>query len=221
MSDQSQKLRASLQSFTNGPVNKKHAENEHSKAKKLTVSDTALALVAGTIGGEMVAIPYAVHHMGLFLSIGTIIVVAIISHISNMMYLKVKDLTPCKHESIYEIAYLLLGRPAIFTVCIVQYLLNFSSMVLYYIIIGDTIGNIFSHFFVNKDALTTRGEAQQDLKSESVWTQIVSHRSFWILTVGAVLLSIIFMRQLRELKVISYIFMMIMLLFLGLLSLEL
>ena len=138
-----------------------------------------------------------------------------------MMYLKVKDLTPCKHESIYEIAYLLLGRPAIFTVCIVQYLLNFSSMVLYYIIIGDTIGNIFSHFFVNKDALKTRGEAQQDLKSESVWTQIVSHRSFWILTVGAVLLSIIFMRQLRELKVISYIFMMIMLLFLGLLSLEL
>ena len=119
------------------------------ESNKLTIADTTLALVAGTIGGEMVAIPYAIHHLGLYLSIGTIIAVATVSHLSNMMYLKVKDLTPCQHESIYELAYLLLGRPAIYIVCIVQYLLNFTSMVLYYIIIADTASNIFSHFFVN------------------------------------------------------------------------
>ena len=87
--------------------------------------------------------------MGLYLGAGTLVAVAISSHISNMMYLKVKDLTPCRHESIYEIAYLLLGRWAIYVVCAVQYLLNFSSMILYYIIIGDTASHIFSHFYVN------------------------------------------------------------------------
>ena len=169
----------------------------------------------------MVAIPYAIHHLGLFLAVGTLIAVAIVSHISNMMYLRVKDLTPCKHESVYEIAYLLFGRPAIYTVCIVQYLLNFSSMVLYYIIIGDTAANIFSHFFVNKDASMTRGETKEELKSEPSWIQILSHRSTSILVVGAALLSIIFMRQLRELKLISYIFMLTMFIFLGLLFAEL
>lgn len=84
--------------------------------------------------------------MGLYLAVGTLVAVAIFSHISNMMYLKVKDLTPCRHESIYELAYLLLGRWAIYVVCTVQYLLNFSSIVLYYIIIGDTTSNLFSHF---------------------------------------------------------------------------
>ena len=108
-----------------------------------------MALVAGTIGGEMMALPYAIRHLGLFVSLGTIVAVAIVSHISNIMHLKVKDLVPCQHESIYEIAYLLLGRPAIYAVCIVQYLINFSSIVLYYIIIGDTAANIFGHFFVN------------------------------------------------------------------------
>ena len=97
----------------------------------------------------MVAIPYAFYRMGLYLSVVTLVAVAVFSHISNMMYLKVKDLTPCKHESIYEIAYLLLGRWAIYVVCAVQYLLNFTSIVLYYIIIGDTVSHVMSHFNVS------------------------------------------------------------------------
>ena len=125
---------------------------------KLSIFDTALALVAATIGGEIIAIPYACYHLGLYLSIGLLILVAALSHISNMMYLKIKDLTPCHLESIYEIAYLLLGRPAIYIVCIVQYLLNFSSIVLYYVIIGDTMGSIAAHFFINLDASMTQKE---------------------------------------------------------------
>ena len=162
--------------------------------EKLTIFDTSLALVAGTIGGEIIAIPYAIYHMGIYLAMFTLIIVAISSHISNMMYLKVKDLTPCRHESIYEIAYLLLGRWAIYVVCTVQYLLNFSSMVLYYIIIGDTASSIFSHFYVNEDSSKMQKEIKDDLKYEPLGKQILSHKAFSILVVGAALLSIIFMR---------------------------
>ena len=119
-----------------------------------------MALVAATIGGEIIAVPYACYHLGLYLSVGLLVLTAALSHISNMMYLKIKDLTPCHLESIYELAYLLLGRPAIYIVCTVQYLLNFSSMVLYYVIIGDTLGSIAAHFFINLEQNMTQKEVK-------------------------------------------------------------
>ena len=95
-------------------------------------------MVASTLGGELVAVPYAMSRMGIIYGAASIVAIGILSHISSMMYLKVKDLTPGKHETVYELAYTLSGRAAIFVVCIVQYFLNFFSIVLYYIIIGDT-----------------------------------------------------------------------------------
>ena len=50
---------------------------------------------------------------------------------------------------------------------------------------------------------------------------MLSHRSTVILAVGAALLSIIFMRQLGELKVISYVFILTMVIFVCLLFAEL
>ena len=125
------------------------SETNKWKSEKMGTFDTAVTLIAATVGGEIIAIPFAIYHMGLFLSISTVLAVASFSHISNMMHLKVKDLTPCNHESIYEIAYLLFGRPAIYLVCIVQYFLNFASIILYYMLIGDTGSQILAKFFVN------------------------------------------------------------------------
>lgn len=96
----------------------------------MSISDTGLALVAATIGGEIVAIPFAVSQMGLVISLLTIILIAAFSHISNLMYLATKDLVPGRFESVYEIGYVLTGRKGIYLICAVQYLLNFISMVL-------------------------------------------------------------------------------------------
>ena len=101
-----------------------------------------MALVAGTIGGEMMALPHAIRHLGLFVSLGTIVTVAIVSHISNMMYLKIKDLTPRRLESVYEIAYLMFGRVSIFLICTVMFLTNYGAIILYYMIIGETVSTL-------------------------------------------------------------------------------
>ena len=61
-----------------------------------------------------------------------------------MIYLRTKDLTPRKYESVYEIAYLLSGRNAIFVVILTQLLSALGCMILYYIILGDTTGNLFA-----------------------------------------------------------------------------
>lgn len=96
-------------------------------------------MVATNIGGAILGLPYAFYHLGLINGLILNLVVAILAHVSSMMYLKVKDLTPRRQESIYEISYLLMGRKAIFIVCSVMLATNMAAMILYYIIIGDTI----------------------------------------------------------------------------------
>ena len=69
-----------------------------------------LALVAANVGGGILGLPYAFYHMGIPLAIFMCVSVGILAGTSCMMYLKVKDLTPRRYESMYEIAFLLLGR---------------------------------------------------------------------------------------------------------------
>ena len=59
------------------------------------------------------------------------------------------------------------------------------------------------------------------MKNENFWVQLLSNRATSVLIVGAALLSIIFMRQLHELREIAYIFIGVMVLFIGMLLVEL
>ena len=101
-----------------------------------------MALVATNIGGGILGIPYAISRMGLTLGIIFILILAIITHVSNMMYLKIKDLTPRRLESVYEIAYLMFGRSSIFLICTVLFLTNYGAIILYYMIIGETVSTL-------------------------------------------------------------------------------
>ena len=85
----------------------------------------------------MLGIPYALQQMGIYLGLSSIVLMAFLSHFSTMMHLKVKDMTPRRYESIYEIAYLLVGRPSIFFICTILGVTNFLSCVMYYMIIGE------------------------------------------------------------------------------------
>lgn len=85
----------------------------------MTVFQTSLALVAANIGGGLLGMPYALQQMGIYLGLSSTVLIAFLSHFSTMMHLKVKDMTPRRYESMYEIAYLLMGRPSIFFVCLI------------------------------------------------------------------------------------------------------
>ncbi len=85
---------------------------------KLGVRDTALALVASGVGGELIAMPYAISRLGIYLGFAAIIGIGLLSLFSSMMYLKVKDTIPGNAKSAYEMAHVLFGRPALFVVCV-------------------------------------------------------------------------------------------------------
>ena len=84
---------------------------------KLTVFQTSLALVATNIGAGIVAMPYAFYHLGLGLGLFAIAVTAFVSWMAVILMLKAKDLSPRHYESLYELAYLVMGRSAIFAIC--------------------------------------------------------------------------------------------------------
>jgi len=61
-------------------------------------------------------------------------------HLSVMLYLRTKDLTPRKYESVYEISYLLTGKAGIAVVIGIQIAVTLGGMILYYMVLGDIIG---------------------------------------------------------------------------------
>ena len=96
----------------------------------------------------MLGLPYAFYHTGLINGLLLNLFFALMAFCSANMYLKVKDLTPRNCSSLYEIAYLLLGRPFIFVVCAVLALTNLAGMLLYYIMLGDTISHLWKQLFL-------------------------------------------------------------------------
>lgn len=85
-----------------------------------------------------------------------------------MMYLKTKDLTPRKLESIYEIAYLLFGRASIFIVCTIMFLSNYGAIVLFYMIIGETLGTLTKQALIEPSGDMSVTEMDIDL-TEYPW----------------------------------------------------
>ena len=134
----------------------------------MTIIETALTLVATNIGGGILGFPFAYYHLGLTLAIIMTVVLAINTHVSSMMYLKVKDLTPRKLESIYEIAYLLFGRASIFVVCCIMFLSNSGGIVLYYMIIGDTLSGLMKQALIEPSGEKSVAEMDIDL-AEYPW----------------------------------------------------
>ena len=112
------------------------------RAPKMTILQAALAIVAAVVGGGLLGIPFAFYRFGLFLGITMLILITILAHFSSMMYMKIKDLTPRRYESIYEIAYLLIGRASIFILCTIMTFAISGFCVLLYFALGEIISQL-------------------------------------------------------------------------------
>jgi len=110
----------------------------------LSIFQTALALVATNVGAGICAMPYAFNYMGVPFGIFLIFLTAFVSWMAVILMLKAKDLSPRHYESLYELGYLLMGRKAIFTICTVVLVQAVGLLMVYYIIFGDTMAEVFT-----------------------------------------------------------------------------
>ena len=118
---------------------------------KLTVFQTSLALIATNIGAGIVGIPYAFYNLGLTLGILTISLIAFVAWMAVVLMLKAKDLSPRHYESLYELGYLLMGRTAIFAICGVILMQAMGVLMVYFIIFGDTMSEVFTQMVTGPD----------------------------------------------------------------------
>ena len=58
------------------------------------------------------------------------------------MYVQVKELMPNRADSVHEIAYTMFGRGSIFVICTVLFLHCLGALILFYMMIGDTISEL-------------------------------------------------------------------------------
>ena len=125
----------------------------------MSIIETSLALVATDIGGALLGLPFAFYRVGFINGCFCLLLMALLSYWSSMMYLRVKNLTPERYESIYEISYYLLGRPFVFTTLIIVLCTTVASMLLYYIILGETIGHLMTQMIVGE----SNGRSQEEM----------------------------------------------------------
>lgn len=80
----------------------------------LTPWQGALAVLSTCVGAGLVSLPLSMWNLGIPLSIVAQILIMTATHYSTTMYLYIKDLVPDRPESLYELGYMILGRPSIF-----------------------------------------------------------------------------------------------------------
>lgn len=108
--------------------------------------------------------------------------------ISASVYLALKDIIPDAPESLYEIGYMVIGRPSIFFLAIVLIINAFGLCMLYFIVFGDTSKAFvatFSEYDVEEVYYTSR------------W--------FYDVILAVVLLPVVIKKELAELAWVSYV----------------
>jgi len=100
-------------------------------------------------------------------------------------------------------------------------MMTVACMVLYYIIISNTISMLFAQLVISGNSERTQEEIQTDLGNLPWWAQVVSNRTTALLLVGSLSLLFIFKKHLQELKNLSYVFLTVVFLFIALILVEL
>ena len=131
-----------------------------------------MAMVSSNIGGGIVSFSFAFYHLGIFLGLIIVVIMAICTHLSNILHMMVKDLTPRKYESMYEIAYLLYGRASIFIVCLIYGSTNLATVIYSYIIVGETGRSFITQFLVGLPS----NSQEASLDNEKWWVKVACQK---------------------------------------------
>ena len=138
------------------------------------------------------ALPFALYMLGLYPFVFLMTAMAISTVNSSLLYLKAKDLTPGKPESLFELGYILFKRKSIFSISGILSINSFGMCMVYFMIFGNTIASILGS--VN---------GVKDVNTYLTGDNFLYTRTMYILILAMLLLPVVIQKELQELHIVS------------------
>ena len=168
--------------------------------------DAALALVSTLVGGGIVGLSNSFYKTGISMGLVVLLIMCIQTTYCVPLYLRAIEYLPGKPESMFEIGYLLFRRTGIFIVAFVVIFNSFGLILIYFITFGDTAHKIFH------DVRRLSGH-----NDDNIWTA----KATYIIILTACLTPVALLKELQELKLLSYTLMGIVIAFIILTFIQL
>ena len=139
----------------------------------------------------MVSIPWAFYNCGIPLAIVFSVLSGMQVMVSSMLYLKTRTLCPERPGSMFEIGFLIIGRPSIFWISFTILVNSFFLIIIFFNVFGEIMKSLM---------ITLLLSSTEELSDSP---NIVYTRDLWVLLLSICLLPFVLMKELSEMKIIS------------------
>ena len=164
----------------------------------------ALAVLSTIVGGGIVGIPFSLYNLGIPVGAFTMVLVASACHYSCALYMAARDEIPVPVNSIYQLAYITMGRQAIYLVSVIQFIAAFGLDIIYFIVFGDTSASLIKTLFYTSHT-----------------DNFLTSRACYVLILACAMVLPLLQRELKEISILSVILFGGIALFLVLMVVEL
>lgn len=113
--------------------------------------------MSAIIGGGIVGIPFSMIHTGIPLGSILILCIAAVSVNAGSLYLHCKDLSPTNVESLYELAFVTMGKYSIYVISSLTVVNYTGGIMIYFLVFGDISASFAKQYYgENEDNIWTK-----------------------------------------------------------------
>ena len=112
----------------------------------------------------------------------------------------VLDMLPGEQQSLYEIGFMVAGGKSIYAVALMVWINSSGCVIAYFVVLGNTLKSIMTELFFEPDS-----------------TNFFATKYCYVILVAVILVPLIIKKEMKELKIASFVLFIGLVIFLGIL----